>query len=391
MADGHQSKALVPVVTGIVGLSAAAATVTAVLTASAARLVVVPARRFRYDIRIHSVSSDRSTITLDATPDALVPGQYSFWYSNESGHLRLGDIVASTNTTVTRRIDELTFGDVLHASRGRIAGWYYLRPEELGHPVKSVDIATDRGSAPAWLFPGRRRSGRWVIHVHGRGTRRQECLRAIDSFRDAGYTNLIVSYRNDGDAPNSVDGRYGLGSTEWHDVDAAVGFAVAHGAREIVLAGWSMGGAIVLQTATRSAHASAIRGLVLDSPVVDWVDTLQYQAGLLRLPTMVTRAALDTLAAPWGGRVTGLAAPIDLAVMDFVARADALTVPVLLMHSDDDRFVPPVASRALAQARPDIVTYIPFQTARHTKLWNFDPERWNQAVGDWLTALAKKR
>jgi hypothetical protein len=34
--------------------------------------------------------------------------------------------------------------------------------------------------------------------------------------------------------------------------------------------------------------------------------------------------------------------------------------------------IPPYASRALAAACPDIVTYVPFSFARHTKLWNYD-------------------
>jgi uncharacterized protein len=384
----RRRSALIPVLAGTAGLALGAVAVGAVVTASVARLVVIPARRFRYDVRIRSVSDDLTTISLDATPDAVVDGRYSFWFSNETGHLRLGEIVDRSKDTVTRRIEQITFGDLRRARLGRIGSWYYLRPEELGYPATSVEIGTDGGSAPAWLFPAANGSERWAIHVHGRGTRRQECLRSIDTFRSAGFTNLIVSYRNDSDAPSSPDGRYGLGSTEWHDVDAAIGFAIARGAREVVLFGWSMGGAIVLQTVTRSAHADVITGLVLDSPVVDWVDTLQYQAGLMRLPALLTRAALDTLGAPWGGRLTGLAAPIDLAVMDFVTRADALSVPVLLMHSDDDGFVPPDAARALAAARPDIVTYVPFQTARHTKLWNYDEERWRRVVGDWLHQLA---
>jgi len=378
---------LVPVIAGTIGLAIGAAAVGAVVTTGVARLVVTPARRLRYDIRIRSISTDATTITLDATPDSLVPGRYSFWFADESGHARIGEIVGTTKNTVTRRIDEVTFGDLEHARVGRVSGWYYLGPEELGHPVASVEINTQRGSAPAWLFEAPQQSARWAIHVHGRGTKRQECLRAVDVFRASGFTNLVVSYRNDGDAPNSADGRYGLGSTEWHDVDAAIEYAIANGATQIVLAGWSMGGAIVLQTVTQSSHASAVVGLVLDSPVVDWVDTLEYQAGVMRLPAMLTRAALGTLAAPWAGRFTGLAAPIDLAVMDFVTRADFLTVPVLLMHSDDDGFVPPNASRALAAARSDIVTFVPFQIARHTKLWNFDSDRWNQVVGDWLSVL----
>ena len=64
---------------------------------------------------------------------------------------------------------------------------------------------------------------------------RQETLRAVPVFRDAGYTTLLVSYRNDGDAPRSDDHRYALGDTEWLDVEAAMRYALDHGARNIVL------------------------------------------------------------------------------------------------------------------------------------------------------------
>ena len=53
-------------------------------------------------------------------------------------------------------------------------------------------------------------------------------------------------------------------------------------------------------------------------------------------------------------------------------------------HQDDDGFVPSSASHALAQARPDLVELQTFSTARHTKLWNYDQERWTDAIGDWV-------
>jgi pimeloyl-ACP methyl ester carboxylesterase len=376
-------RVLVPVLAVGAGLAIGAVAVTALVTANVARRVVTPARAFVYDIPIVSVARDHSTITLGVTKESVVPGRYSLWFSGDSGHLRIGEILDRTPTTVTRAIDAVGFGDLDGASRSRISGWYYLRPEELGLAVEAVDIPTDRGSAPAWFFPANDAT-RWAILVHGRGTRRQETLRAVPVFHENGYNALAVSYRNDGDAPLSEDGRYGLGSTEWRDVDAAIGYALANGAEEIILAGWSMGGAISLQTVTRSEHSASISGLVLDSPVVDWVDTLRYQANALRLPGGLTRAAFAVLAAPWGGRLTGLGAPIDLSTMDFVARADQLSTPIMLMHSDDDGFVPPTGSRALAAARPDIVTFVPFDTATHTKLWNYDTALWNKTVGDWL-------
>jgi len=69
-----------------------------------------------------------------------------------------------------------------------------------------------------------------------------------------------------------------------------------------------------------------------------------------------------------------------------VARADELHQPILILHSDDDGFVPSDASHELAQARPDLVTLQVFDTARHTKLWNYDQERWTRAITQWLAA-----
>jgi pimeloyl-ACP methyl ester carboxylesterase len=78
---------------------------------------------------------------------------------------------------------------------------------------------------------------------------------------------------------------------------------------------------------------------------------------------------------------------VDLARLDLVARSGELSVPVLVMHSDDDGYVPAAASRELAARRPDLVTYVPFAPARHTKLWNYDPDKWNGAIRSWLAKL----
>jgi pimeloyl-ACP methyl ester carboxylesterase len=357
-----------------------------------ARKVLTPPRRREEEVRVISVAPDSSVITLATTPDTRLRGDYSFWFDHDAGHARIGPILSRSGVSVTRRVEQVTFGDLTKARRGRISGWWYVRPEELGLPVKSIVIETDGGVAPAWRFNGPKgddgvRSGKWAIHVHGRGTQRQECLRAVPVFREHGWTSLVISYRNDGDGPRSDDGRYGLGSTEWRDVEAAIEYAVAHGATDIVIMGWSMGGAISLQTVTRSPHAELIRGVVLESPVIDWVDTLRYQASELHVPDPITETALKLLDAPWGGRFTGAAAPVGLPELDFVERAGVLTVPILLLHSDDDGYVPAYASRALAARRPDIVTFVRFTRARHTKLWNFDRKKWTKAIGSWLERL----
>ena len=142
-----------------------------------------------------------------------------------------------------------------------------------------------------------------------------------------------------------------------------------------------------MQAATNSELSTIVRGIVLESPVVDWAPTLLYQARAMRVPRLVQRAAIALLGSRRAHRVTGLRAAIDFRMLDFVLRSDELTVPILLMHSDDDGYVPPTASRALALARPDIVTFHRWTGARHARLWNYDPVRFTGQIGRWLATL----
>ncbi|CAN5309513.1 alpha/beta fold hydrolase [soil metagenome] len=352
-----------------------------------ARRVITPPTDREQDIRIYSVGD--SSITLSVTEESVTPGQYSLFFSRDTGHARVGEIIDRTKNTVTRELIGVDFGDIESATRGRFSGWFYVRPRDLDLAYENVEVDTQLGEAPAWLFPADREAdaNRWVIGVHGRGVRRQETLRAVPVFHEQGYNALLISYRNDGVAPDSIDRRYALGGAEWRDVDAAMRYALDHGATEIVLLGFSMGGATVLQAATRSELAGVIRGIVLDSPVIDWVDVLDHQGAAAHVPALVRRGAVALIGETWAAPVTGLAEPIDFARLDFVRRARELHVPVLLLHSADDDYVPFGPSEAMAEERPDIVTFEKFHTAGHVRLWNYDTPRWTGAITRWLTAL----
>lgn len=357
----------------------------ALVIARFARAVVIPPARKDEDQRILRVSND--IVTLADSVDARTPGRYSLFFDQDRGHARVGGILARGPEGITRELLSVDSGEISRARTARFSGWFHLHPRELGLPWRDVEVATELGPAPAWLVPAQEETGDWAIMVHGRAVRREEALRAIPVFHAAGYSSLLVSYRNDGDAPRSPDHRFALGDAEWRDVDGAIEFALARGAKRVVLFGWSMGGATVLQVATRSAHAAAIRGIVLDSPVIDWVTALDFQGELNRIPRGLRRGTMAVISSGWGRAITGQSVSIDLARLDFVRRASELAVPILLMHSDDDGYIPATASRALAIARPDIVEYVPFDTARHTRLWNYDPERWTAAIAAWLAQL----
>lgn len=349
-----------------------------------ARNVVTPPRQRRYDIDILGVDHDAGIIVLSRTPDTVVPGLYSLWFDRDRGHARVGEIVGHGARSVTRRLHSVERGDVSRASRARWAGWWYLTPADLGVPFREVGIRTPIGAAPAWRIDSATPGTDWVIQVHGRAVTRAEGLRAVHVFGELGYASLLISYRNDGDAPASNDGRYALGGDEWLDVEAAVDYALHQGATRIVLMGWSMGGATVLQFLTRSTRADRVVGVVLESPVVDWIRVLRFQAAASGLPSSVRDVALAMLAshrvAPW----VGLDEPIDFDRLDIVARAAELRTPMLVLHSRDDGFVPSDGSVALAAARPDIVRLELFAVARHTKLWNYDAPRWERAIRSWV-------
>jgi len=372
------------------GLAALVGAGSSALAAYFARRIITPSVRDA-DQEVLAVvrSDDGLQIIMAATEDSTSHGTFSLFFDGGAGHARIGRIVSYSpaERTVQREVEEVYSGDLARAHRGWWSGAVYASPASLGLEAEDVEIEVDGGRAPAWLVraeQGGTAARVWAIMVHGRGATRLECLRALPVARSLGMDSLLISYRNDGLAPAAPDGRYGLGSTEWRDVEGAIAFALEQGAEEVVLFGWSMGGAICLQTADLSRYRHLIRALVLDAPVIDWVNVLAHHARLNRIPYAVGRYGQLMLGHSLGRRLTGLAAPVDLRAMDWDARAVELRTPTLLIHSVDDDYVPYGPSASLAERNPEMVTFEPFRAARHTKEWNVDPEKWERLVRSWL-------
>lgn len=369
----------------IVALSLALGATSALLAgvvARTARRVVTPARRLA-DTRIVDVDVAAQTITLSRSADTALPGRYGLFTSGTTEYVKLGSVLSEDESTVTRKLLTHIGPDARLSADAAFSGWYFDDPEQLHLPYQSELVGAAVGPCPAWIFPAAEPGDTWVIQVHGRGTTRAECLRAVPPFHGMGVTSMLVSYRNDGSAPRSRTGTYTLGATEWRDVDAAIGVARRRGARRVIVMGWSMGGAIALQVALSSAHRDLIVGVILESPVIDWRRVLSFQARQLGLPASVAGLAITALGSDWSAQLAGADARIPFDRLDVVARAGELRHPVLILHSDDDGFVPSDASHDLVLARPDLVEMQVFDTARHAKLWNYDQDRWSAAITDW--------
>lgn len=362
---------------GVVAAGAALAVTGA--SAVLASMLVTPARTQPDDIRILGV--DERGVRLGRTPDTGLPGVYALWVGERLAVL--GDVVAEDTASVTRAVDDRSRALLDGATSARWSGYALFKPGHVTDAVERVEVATELGPAPAWIM-GDQRASTWCVQVHGRGVTRRETIRAAPVYLERGIPVMAVSYRNDTEAPPSRNGKYRLGLDEWRDVDAAIDLALARGARRIVLQGWSMGGQIALQVARRSRHRRRIAGVVLDSPVVGWRPTLRLQVALVRMPAWLVDTAVGLLESP--AAVLSGSRSLDFDELDNVLHADALSQPILLLHSADDGYVPPDASRALAHARPDLVDYREWRRARHTKLWNLDRARYEREIGAWLDA-----
>lgn len=372
------------------------------ISAYFARKVVVPHKRAWESTKILGLGYPTSTphhhehpttIVLEAEPTSLAPGTYGFYFRGGKSFARIGKILSydPIAKTVTREVEKVINGDLRDATVGRLSGDVDPNPREAGFYSETVGIELENGTAPAWLIHPQARgahkpstpSKTWGIMIHGMGVTRAETLRALDTTQTLGISTLHISYRNDYEANPSIDGRYGLGLTEWHDVEKSIEYALDHGAENVILFGWSMGGSIALQTADHSAHKKRIRALILDAPAVDWLALIRYQSKANGVPLSLHDLGVSMITHPLLTIFTGLKNPLKLEKLSWVRRSHDIKTPTLIIHSVDDTYVPSEPARKLAR-KSKYVDFVPFYRATHTREWNVDPERWATVVTEWI-------
>lgn len=333
---------------------------------------------------------DKSTdqITLSRTPSVSLAGKYGLQFGSEmEGYLKLGEIISRTESTVTRSVSDITGGVPLSGDPVWQRSWYYGSPMEIDPEVKNIIIESSIGILPCWQFGDG--AGKWAVLVHGRGADRRETLRAVPILRKAGYRCLVISYRNDGVATATQNRLSGLGSIEWHDVASAIDhLRLVEGATDVLLAAWSMGASICtefMRHAQGTASERIVRGMIFDSPALNWQTILDHQARLNRIPGFLKEQTLNVLQTNAGGMLTGAEKALNFHDLSLSKNPERLNVPTLILHSVTDDFVPMQSSLDLAERRRDLVTFIKFDEGDHVRLWNIDQDRWESAVEDWLS------
>jgi hypothetical protein len=220
----------------------------------------------------------------------------------------------------------------------------------------------------------------WVIFVHGKLPPRKTPIAypLLPTVAELGLPSLLITYRNDvGELP-SPDGFHWYGLTEWEDLEGAVSYAQEQGAESVILVGYSMGGAIVTNFLYRAPLAAKVRGVILDAPMLDLGSAIDHGVRQRGLPVFLSGI---------GKFLAQVRFDVDWKALNYLSRATELDVPILLFHGDADTVVPVETSDALAQARPDLVTYHRVPEATHARSWNIDPEKYEAAVRKFLAAL----
>lgn len=247
-------------------------------------------------------------------------------------------------------------------------------------PVEEVSYPSPLGPIDAWFVPGTR--SQWVVHIHGKGASLEEAVPAAEGLAAGGYPQLIVGYRNDPGQPMDPSGFYRYGTTEWADVAAAVEWATSRGADEVALFGYSTGGAIALSYLYREQD-NPVRSLVLDSPNADMEATIDFAGSQ---EDLVAGIPLPFTVAEIAKTVAALRASINWESLDYVRRVDALTVPTLVFHGSDDLTVPLDTSRAIAEARPQLVELVVVDGAGHVGSRAVNPDSYDQRILAFLQA-----
>jgi hypothetical protein len=292
----------------------------------------------------------------------------------ETGYGRLAAIIAEDGATVERTFELLT-GAIAAGDQANLSRAAFPQDPLTAHGIayEEVDLEGELGALPAWFVPGD--SDTWAIFVHGRRGTRTEALRLLPVFADLGFPSLVITYRNDDGIARDPSGMDRYGQTEWLDLETAVEYALANGAEDVVLVGYSMGGALVANFLYQSEFSDRVTAAVLDAPMLDFGRTVDLGAEERSVPGIITWTAK---------RLTTLRYDVDWSAVNYLGRVDDLDVPVLLFHGDEDTRVPKSTSDDFAAARPDIVQYEEFPGAQHVGAWNVDRPRYEAAVTTFL-------
>jgi fermentation-respiration switch protein FrsA (DUF1100 family) len=249
----------------------------------------------------------------------------------------------------------------------------------LGLPFETVHYDTELGPADAWFVPAANMDGPWAIYVHGVGGIRENGYRQLSILNEAGIPTLMITYRNDRNGPADPNLLFAFGTTEWRDLDAAVGWVLDRGVPGVIIAAESMGGAIAGQFLKHSDRTDRVAALALDAPALDFNEVVADKLGARALPFARTLATA-------GIAVFDLYRGARLSEAESVEVVAQFPGPVFLAHGTADALVPITTSDRLVAERKGPITYLRTE-ANHLLSYKENPQRYREEMLAWLRTI----
>ena len=189
-----------------------------------------------------------------------------------------------------------------------------------------------------------------------------------------GHNVLLIDER----AHGKSEGRtIAFGILERQDLLDWVNYAVSRFGREvpILLYGVSMGGATVLMASDLELPEN-VKGIIADCPYAKPMEVILHVGQKTAFPNWLIRPFAILGARIYGG--------FDLLETDAVRAVENTTVPVLIIHGEDDRYVPCSMSQAVAEANPKMVRRFTFPGAAHGISYLVDTSRYHRIVKEFI-------
>ena len=221
----------------------------------------------------------------------------------------------------------------------------WATPASVGLDYEEVEVlSTDGIRLRSWWVPAKDSSKAAVLVPGWGGYKFEEhLLQTLPVYHDAGYSLLMLDLRAQGESDGK---RRTLGYREVRDVRGALAWLRRQGYAldQVVLHGWSMGGATVL----RAAPGTGIAAVVEEAGYGDLPLLLR---GML--PEYVRFARLLEPAILLVGKLFPDFDYQEVAPKKEAAMLSDEGVPLFIIHSTDDGIVPYEQAKLLAAAHPE--------------------------------------
>ncbi len=240
-------------------------------------------------------------------------------------------------------------------------------------------------------FDGLRLRGRYyhtqddapvLILFHGyRSAALRDCSGGYILGRKLGFNILAVDQR----AHGGSDGRViSFGIYERKDCLSWVEYVIARFGLEtrIVLSGLSMGASTVLMAAALPMSANVV-GIIADCPYSSPADIIRKVSRDRHLP--------DALAYPFIRLGAWIYGRFDLEETTASMAVKKASVPTLLLHGEDDRFVPYEMSKEIFKNCASPARLHTFPDAGHGLCYMVDPLRYEAVTVDFLMSIPSLR